>query len=407
MWENDIDINEIKEIRVRSNVYFGIGAINKIDDILKSLKEKNVEKVIVVSGKNAYKSTGAWDVIKKALDGNNIGYINYDKVTPNPTVDHIDEASQMAKEFDAQAVIGIGGGSPIDTAKSVACLIKNPNYNARDLYTFKFTPHNAAPIVAINLTHGTGTEANRFAVATIPETEFKPAIAYDCLYPYASIDDPDLMKGLSPKQTLYVSLDAINHAVEAATSKVASPLAISLAYETIKTVVEYLPRIIKNPNDKEARYFLTYAAMLGGVSFDNGLLHLTHALEHPLSGIKPGLTHGLGLAILLPSVIKYAYSGKPHIFAYILSPIVRGLKGEADEAAKAAHDVEKWIYEMGVTQKLVDEGFCEDDIDKIVELTFNTPSLDLLLSIAPINSTKEVVGNIFRESLEGYNRRNA
>ena len=404
MWENDIDINEIKEIRVKSNVYFGIGAINKIDDILKNLKERNVEKVIVVSGKNAYKSTGAWDVIKKALDENNVGYINYDKVTPNPTVDHIDEATQMAKDFKATAVIGIGGGSPIDTAKSVAILLKNQNYNARDLYTFKFTPVVAAPIIAINLTHGTGTEANRFAVATIPETEFKPAIAYDCIYPYASIDDPQLMKGLSPKQTLYVSLDAINHAVEAATSKVASPLAISLAYETIKTVVKYLPKIIKNPNDLEARYYLTYAAMLGGVSFDNGLLHLTHALEHPLSGIKPELTHGLGLAILLPSVIKYAYSGKPHIFAYILSPIVEGLKGEASEAQDVASAVEKWLFEMGATQKLVDEGFCKDDIDKIVDLTFNTPSLDLLLSIAPISATKEVVGNIFRESLEGYNR---
>lgn len=405
MWENDIDINEIKEIRVKTNVYFGIGAINKIDDILKNLKEKNVEKVIVVSGRNAYKSTGAWDVIKKALEENNVGYVNYDKVTPNPTVDHIDEATQMAKDFGATAVIGIGGGSPIDTAKSVAVLLKYPNHNARDLYTFKFTPQVAVPIVAINLTHGTGSEANRFAVATVPETEFKPALAYDCLYPYASIDDPKLMQGLSPKQTLFVSIDAINHAVEAATSKVASPLAISLAYETIKTVVKYLPKIIKNPSDLEARYFLTYAAMLGGVSFDNGLLHLTHALEHPLSGMKPQLTHGLGLAILLPSVIKYAYSGKPHIFAYILSPIVEGLKGEASEAQNVANAVEKWLFEMGATQKLADEGFSEADIDKIVDLTFNTPSLDLLLSIAPIEATKEVVDSIFRESLQGYNQK--
>lgn len=405
MWENDIDINEIKEIRVKTNVYFGIGAINKIDDILKNLKEKNVEKVIVVSGRNAYKSTGAWDVIKKALEENNVGYVNYDKVTPNPTVDHIDEATQMAKDFGAAAVIGIGGGSPIDTAKSVAVLLKYPNHNARDLYTFKFTPQVAVPIVAINLTHGTGSEANRFAVATVPETEFKPALAYDCLYPYASIDDPKLMQGLSPKQTLFVSIDAINHAVEAATSKVASPLAISLAYETIKNVVKYLPKIIKNPSDLEARYFLTYAAMLGGVSFDNGLLHLTHALEHPLSGMKPQLTHGLGLAILLPSVIKYAYSGKPHIFAYILSPIVEGLKGEASEAQDVANAVEKWLFEMGATQKLADEGFSEAEIDKIVDLTFNTPSLDLLLSIAPIEATKEVVGSIFRESLQGYNRK--
>ena len=344
MWEKDVNINEIREIRVRPNVYFGVGAIKKIGDILKSLKEeKNVNKVIVVSGRGAYKATGAWGYVEEALKANGIGYINFDKVTPNPTTHHVDEAVKMALDFGAQAVIAIGGGSPVDAGKSTAILMEYPDKTCNDLYEFKFKPNKAAPIIAINLTHGTGSETNRFAVVTVPEKDFKPAIAYDCIYPYASIDDPALMTKLSLSQTLYVSVDAVNHVVEAATSKVASPYSITLAKETIRLVAKYLPKAVANPDDLEARYYLSYASLLGGVSFDNGLLHYTHALEHPLSAVKHELSHGLGLAILLPAVIKYIYPEKGAVLADILSPIVPNLKGDASEAQYAAEKVEQHI----------------------------------------------------------------
>ena len=140
------------------------------------------------------------------------------------------------------------------------------------------------------------------------EKNYKPAIAYDCIYPEFAIDDPDLMTGLSAKQTRYVSIDAVNHVVEAATSIVASPYSITLAREVIELVGKYLPKAIENPSDKTARYYLCYAAMIAGVCFDNGLLHYTHALEHPLSAMKPDFSHGLGLAILLPAVIKNIFT---------------------------------------------------------------------------------------------------
>lgn len=405
MWEKDININEVREIRVRPNVYFGVGAIEKIDDIVKSLKkEKNVDKVIVVSGRGAYKATGAWDYVEKALTQNGIGYVNFDKVTPNPTTHHVDEAVKMALDFGAKAVIAIGGGSPVDAGKSTAILMEYPDKTCNDLYEFTFTPSKAAPIVAINLTHGTGTETNRFAVVTVPEKDFKPAIAYDCIYPYASIDDPALMTKLSPNQTRYVSIDAVNHVVEAATSKVASPYSITLAKETIRLVAQYLPKALENPEDLEARYFLSYASLLGGVSFDNGLLHYTHALEHPLSAVKHELSHGLGLAILLPAVIKSIYKEKAAVLADILSPIVPDLKGEASEAQYVAEKVEQWLFSLGVTQKLTDEGFCEADVEKLTYLAFNTPSLDGLLGIAPTSATEEAVATIYKESLTPYNK---
>lgn len=395
MWEKDINIHDVREIRTRTNVYFGCGAINKIFDISADLKSKGLDKVIVMSGKNAYKSTGAWDVVEKALNVNGISYINYDGVTPNPTTTSVNEATAIAREFGAKAVIAIGGGSPTDAGKSVAILLKYPDKNCNDLYEFNFSPTEAVPIVAINLTHGTGTETNRFAVVTIPEKDYKPAIAYDCIYPTYAIDDPVLMTKLSPKQTRFVSIDAVNHVIEAATSKVTSPYAITLAREVITLVAKYLPKAIENADDLEARYFLAYAAMMGGVCFDNGLLHYTHALEHPLSAVKHELSHGLGLAILLPAVVKNIYEARKETLDYILEPIA----GKINTAEEAESKVYEWLKSVGVPNKLKDEGFSDSDVPNLVNLAFTTPSLDGLLAIAPTEATKDSVAEIYKNSL--------
>ena len=399
MWTKDININEVREIRTRTNVYFGVGAINKIDDILKDVKAKGFDKVIVMSGRNAYKATGAWDVVEKALKDNGIGYVNYDKVTPNPTTVHVNEAAKLAKDFGAKAVIAIGGGSPTDAGKSVAILLEYPEKTAEDIYDFTFAPTKAAPIISINLTHGTGTETNRFAVVTNLEKDFKPAIAYDCIYPMYAIDDPQLMTKLSPKQTRYVSIDAVNHVIEAATSLVASPYSIELAKQVIELVAKYLPKALANPDDLEARYFLAYAAMMGGVCFDNGLLHYTHALEHPLSAVKPDLSHGLGLAILLPAVVKTIYKDRAATLADILAPIVPDLTGNPDEAQKAADGVYEWLKSVDVPEKLTDMGFSSNDVDRLTDLAFSTPSLDGLINIGPSGNSREVVRKIYEESI--------
>ncbi len=399
MWESKMAINEIREIRSKTTVYLGVGAIEKIYDIASNLKNMNIDKVLIVTGRGAYKKTGAWEYVEKALEKENITYILYNEVTPNPTVDQVDEAARMGNELGAKAVIGIGGGSPIDAAKSVAILLEYKDKTARDIYEFKFTPEKAASVIAINLTHGTGTEGDRFAVVSIPEKEYKPAIAYDCIYPLYAIDDPQLMVKLPIHQTCYVSVDAINHVVEASTSKVASPYTILLAKETVRLVSRYLPQALQHPGDLTARYYLTYASLIAGICFDNGLLHFTHALEHPLSGVKPDLSHGLGLGILLPSVIKEIYPSVSEVLADILSPIVCGLEGNPGEAEIAAKGIEKWLYSIGITEKLTDLGFKENDVEKLTKLAFETPSLDLLLSMAPIDADEKVVSNIFRNSL--------
>lgn len=399
MWEKNIDINNVFELRTKTLCYFGVGAIKKMNDIAADLTHRGIRKVLVVSSKSAYIKTGAWDVVLPALTKNGIESVLYNKVTPNPTDISVDEAATMGRNFGAQAVIGIGGGSPIDTAKSVAILLEYAGKTARDLYTFAFTPDRALPVIAINTTHGTGTEVDRFAVVSIPALEYKPAIAYDCIYPLYAIDDPALMIGLPANQTRYVSIDAINHVVEAATSLVASPYSIMMAKETIRLVTKYLPLALKDPKDLTARYYLLFASAIAGISFDNGLLHYTHALEHPLSAVKPDLAHGLGLSMILPAVLKTIYPARPQTLADIFAPIVPGLKGTPDEADKLAHGVEEWLAATGVPEKLSDYGYTEADVAKLTNLAFTTPSLAGLLGIAPVKATKEVVANIYKTSL--------
>ncbi|MDO4424444.1 MAG: iron-containing alcohol dehydrogenase [Planctomycetia bacterium] len=399
MFEKYLDINTIHTIRARSLVYFGCGAIQKMNDIAAELKTRGIDKVMILTSKNAYKGSGAWEPTIDALEKNGVEYVHFDGVIPNPTTDSIDEAVQVARDFGARALIGIGGGSPIDVAKSVAILLEYPNETGESLYCWKFTPEKAVPIVAINLTHGTGTECDRVAVASVTSKNFKPAIAYECIYPEWAIDDPQLMLTLPAKHILFTSIDAVNHVVEAATTKCTNPFAITLAREVIALVHENLPKALADPRDVVPRFNLAYAALLAGISFDNGFLHLTHALEHPLSAVKPELTHGLGLAMLLPAVVNAIYPSSGAVLADILSPIVPGLSGCACEAETAAKAVEDWLFSLGSDHKLSDEGFTVQDIAKLTELTQTTPSLPVLLSVAPVEATTELISKIYADSL--------
>lgn len=399
MWEQEIDINQIVEIRTKTTTYLGVGAINKMPDIAEELVKRGINKTVIVTGKGSHIKSGAWAVVKEALDKKGIEYVLYSEITPNPTADQVDEAVKAGKDFGAAAVIAIGGGSPIDAGKSVAILLAYPDKTARELCEFKFPVEKAVPIIAVNLTHGTGTEVDRFAVVTIPEKEFKPALAYDCIYPLYSIDDPALMTKLPPDQTTYVSIDAVNHVIEASTTKLGNPFAITLAKETIAIIAKYLPIARQNPEDLTARYHLLYASMIAGTSFDNGLLHLTHALEHPLSALKPQLAHGLGLGIILPAVVKQIYQAKAKILADIFQPIIPGLQGMPDEAERVYTELKQWLTLAGIKERLSEEGFTLGDVDKLVKLAFETPSLGLLLSVAPIEATEEVVRKIYIDSM--------
>lgn len=389
------------EVRFRGGVdYIGVGAATEVSPrIARRLRRGGVSRVLVVAGRGSYKASGAWDRVRPALEGEGIDYVVYDRVGPNPTVDMVDEAVKVGREAGVHAVIGIGGGSAIDTAKGVAVLIACPGKTARDLYGGGLVPERALPIVAVNLTHGTGTEVNRFAVATVPEKAYKIGVGHDYMYPTFSVDDPQLTVTLPPEQTLAVTVDALCHAFEAATTRFTSPYSTLLSTEAVRLITKYLPVALQEPGNLVARYYLLYASAIAGISFDNSLLHLVHALEHPLSALKPELPHGLGLGALLPAVVREVYPYTAEAAAHVLRPILGDLKGVPGEADEAARRVERWLFAVGCSRKLSDWGFREDDLPELVRLVYETPGLAELAECAPMPVTRQLVERVYRASL--------
>lgn len=413
--------------------FFGPGAIERIDTIAETLKQQGIHRLLIVTDKflntnkfNSQNKPVVSEIIKPALEKQGIEVAIYDETIPNPTIKNIDDATKQAREFGAQAVLAVGGGSPIDTAKSVAVLLKNPERNALELYSKEVDPNGAVPIVVVNTTHGTGSEFTQFSVATIPGKGEKPIIFSRLIRPEFSIDDPSLMLKLPKTQTIYTAVDTIAHSLEAATTmgsiqagehKSNVPLysipfartAIDLVAKNLPVVLNYIdnPDTISNKEHLTARHNLLYGSMLGGQAFDSkGFLHLGHALEHPLSGIKEDLPHGLGLGMLLPAVIEMCYKNpeSAKIASDILKPIIGNVAPDSENAHIAAIKAEKWLYENGINQKLnnIPEFQLPGVVDKLIKLAKETPGLDNLLQCSPVNPTDNVIREIFEKSMKPY-----
>ncbi|MEN2975100.1 MAG: iron-containing alcohol dehydrogenase [Candidatus Caldarchaeales archaeon] len=396
-WTSKININNTFTLRYGgTQLFFGVGAIRKVSKIFEEFKKRNLNRVLFVTGKSSYRVSGAWDHVKGLLDTYGIEYQVFDKVIPNPTVDIVDEALKIGREFNAKAVIGIGGGSPADTAKAVGCLMAEGG-NARELFMKREQPKNSLPVAVINLTHGTGTEINRYGVETIPEKKYKVGMALT--YPEFSIDDPQLLVNLDKWQTIATALDTLNHATESATIKSASPFSIQLSREAAHLIFKYLPLALLEPNNLVARYYLLYASMLAGIAIDHAGTHLTHSLEHPVSGFNPDVPHGIGLAILLPSILKVVYPVMPEILSELYEPIAPNLRAKPGEAYELAMRVEEWMFNIGLRKKLSDYGFTERDIGELVRLLKETPGLRDGVEATPAQVDEELVEKIYRESL--------
>ena len=192
MWDDCCDYNMVREVRVKGIAYLGVGAIDKIDPILGRLKSEGITAVLCVCGGHAYRASGAWDKAEAAALRHGIVLALYNRVTPSPTTDTVDDAAALGRAINAGAVLAIGGGSPLDCGKSAAILLANPGKSAEDLFCFRFTPQKALPLVAVNLTHGTGSEVNRFAVVTVSGRSHRSIVGHDCMYPRYALTTPPL-----------------------------------------------------------------------------------------------------------------------------------------------------------------------------------------------------------------------
>jgi len=369
-------------------LYFGEGVFNNAAGFLKGF-----EKACVVTSKSAAKISGALSDVSKLLKELGVQYFIHDKISPNPWASQAEELGHVLWSEGTDLVIAIGGGSVIDAAK-VASIIALSGGRVVD-YVLGRKYKRMLPLLAINLTHGTGSEVDRYAVLTLDDSREKHGI--DTRYPDLSIDDPTYTKTLSKAQTIYTALDAFYHSYESATAITANQLVDTLSSEAISIVSSTLPELINDLSNTSLRAKALYSSMIAGISIDLSSTHIVHAIEHAVSGLEPKLSHGCGLGILGPKAAYYIHKSMPEKSARLLKSIDPGLKPLSEHAERAFKAIQSFQESVGFKERLSDYGFTERDVDRVVEYTLRR--LKYMIVDAPFNVTEDVVKDVFLSSL--------
>ncbi len=372
-----------------TKLYFGLNTIDRLARHIS--KHKNVA---IVTGKRSAKVSGALNDLLRLLDGQGVSYSVYDFITPNPWASQADELARQLVDREHDVVIAVGGGSVIDTAK-VATVIALSGGCAVDYLYWRLKPDRMLPLYTVNLTHGTGSEIDRYAVLTVDDNREKRGIAIR--YPDVSIDDPRYTMTLPRDQTLYTCLDAFYHSYEALTSTYSNPFSSHMGIQAIEYISGWLGKALEKPGDLEARYWLLYASMAAGIAIDISPTHVIHALEHVLSGLNPRLPHGCGLAIIGPYLIKYIHKASPESSAKALKPIDPGIKPLSEYSGRAMEAVMRFQEMHGFSERLGDYGFDRSDLDGIIKMLFN--GLRYLMDGTPFSVSEDVVRDVFMSSL--------
>lgn len=290
---------------IPTRILFGSGQLQKLHK--QTLPGKKA--LIVISGGTSVKKYGYLDTLEDQLAKAGVSYCLFDKILPNPIEAHVMEGAQVAKDNACDFVIGLGGGSIIDSAKAIAVMATNPgmfwDYMTAGSGGHKTPPSDPLPIVAITTTAGTGTEADPWAVITQTELNEKIGFGYDKTFPFLSIVDPDLMLTVPEKLTAYQGFDALFHSTESYLHRYTNVLNDMYALKAIELVGKSLVTAVKNGTDKQARTDIALANTLSGMCESIAGCISEHAMEHPLSGHHPKLEHGAGLIMLCEAYYTY------------------------------------------------------------------------------------------------------
>jgi alcohol dehydrogenase len=281
---------------IPTRIIFGAG---KLKELASTRHLPGKKALIVISSGASMRRQGYLDRVIGHLNERGVESVVFDKILPNPVVEHVAEGAALAKKENCDFVIGLGGGSSIDSAKSIAVMVKNEGEYWDYLRVGtgkKMRPSGQAlPIVAIPTTAGTGTEANPWAVITRTETNEKIGWGADYTFPTLSIIDPELMTSIPPKLTAYQGMDAFFHAVEGYLSTWSNPASDMFALDAIGLITKNLPLAVKDGSNIEARSALAWASTEAGFVEALSTLISHHSLEHAISGHHPDVPHGAGL----------------------------------------------------------------------------------------------------------------
>lgn len=308
-----------------------IAGPDSIDSIRDVVADFGASQVLIISDKGVSRA-GLLERPKAILEAAGVTVTVLDDTPPEPEVGQVNAIFEAAREHHTELVVGIGGGSAMDTAKIVAVLLNN-DVSLRDLLNKAPIARRGVPTLMVPTTAGTGSEATPNSIVLVPEDELKVGIVSPKLMPDCVILDPKMTVGLPPAITASTGMDALTHAIECYTSKKGNPFSELLALKAITLITRSIRRAFTNGADIDARHDMLLGAMYGGMCIATSSTTAVHALAYPLGG-KYRMPHGVSNAILLPYVMRFNSVGNEDKFRDMA--VAMGLEVASLSAAQAA-----------------------------------------------------------------------
>ncbi len=339
-------------------------------------------RALVVTGRHTV-TTPFFAELAAILKENGLSYTVYSDITGEPAVSMIEAGVRAYRSADCDFLIGIGGGSALDAAKAIAAMLTNPgrlaDYQGREITNA--TP----PVAAIPTTAGTGSEATRFTIITDEATDTKMLLKGDVLLPQLAVVDYRASATMPPALTAATGLDALTHAVEAYTSRRATPLTDTLAVSAVRRILAALPAAYRNPSDTDARREMALAALEAGICINLSSVTIVHGMSRPIGALFH-VPHGLSNAMLLTVCLRGVLDGALQRFAS-LSRAAGCSADSSDEAvADALLDALEDVCRVCEVPPLCAYGIAREAFEAAIDKM----SADAVSSGSPANCRKTV-----------------
>jgi alcohol dehydrogenase class IV len=356
-----------------TQIRFGTGRINDLKEVLPPVGKR----CLVVSRPIQGSQKKTYERINEILENAGIIFHYFDEIVPNPTTEGVEEGIQAAVKHNADFILGIGGGSVLDSAKLIAFLYnKNGTVNWNNAikkynnpFAIEEKPASAIPFIAVSTTSGTGSQVTQAAVVSDVKEKNKVTIFHAGLFPTFSIVDPELMLSAPPLVTAATGFDAFTHAFESYLGNLTSPLTESMSLQAIKLVFDFLPKAVENPNNLEARTQLAWADTLAGMCLANGGADFPHPLGEIIGGICQRIPHGETLAMVYPAFLQYKEPIAKEKFEKVASYL-----NKANENKNLFEHVTELLKKVGLTDSFKRANISEEEYNLIT----NHPLLNLL-----------------------------
>jgi alcohol dehydrogenase class IV len=309
------------------------------------------QRVLLVSDK-ILNDLGVLKPIVAKLESHGIEVVIYDGVLPDPSYTQIEEGIAAGRSARSDAVLAVGGGSPIDAAKVVAVGLTN-SVPVAQLTGISKVKKVGLPLYVIPSTAGTGSEVTLAAVISDPVSHAKTPVIDTKTLPVAAALDPEIQKGMPPPITAATGMDALTHAIEAYVSKGASVETDRYALAAVGMIFEYLPRAYADGNDMEAREAMSLASCYAGLAFTRAFVGYVHAIAHTF-GARYGTPHGLANAIVLPYILEYSLDGATERMARLAIAAKLGSTADGNQALsqRLVERVRELNKDLGVPKTL-------------------------------------------------------